>query len=34
MSKQMMTILITAVVVYMLRDKISSLPLVSSLPTL
>jgi hypothetical protein len=34
MNGKLMTILITAVVVYMLRDKISSLPLVSSLPTL
>jgi hypothetical protein len=34
MNKTTMTILITAIVVYMLRDKIGSLPLVSSLPTL
>jgi len=32
--KTWQTVLITAVIVYMLRDKISSLPLVSSLPTL
>lgn len=32
--KSWQLILITGIVVYMLRDKISSLPLVSSLPTL
>jgi hypothetical protein len=34
MNKQMVTILITAIVVLMAADKIRSLPLVSSLPTL
>jgi hypothetical protein len=34
MKSQYMTILITAIVVYMLRDKIASLPLVSKIPTL
>ena len=34
MNKQVMTILITAAIVYMLRDKIASLPLVSKLPTI
>lgn len=34
MNKQLMTILITAAIVYMLRDKIASLPLVSKLPTI
>lgn len=34
MNGKVMTILITAVVVYMLRDKLSAIPGVSALPTL
>jgi hypothetical protein len=34
MNKQVMTILITAIVTYMLHSQISGLPLVNKLPTL